>query len=151
MTAKSEMLIRKPVDEVFESFIDPEITSKFWFTKSSGRLTEGSQLDWIWEMYNLTVPVSVFEIDPNRNIEIEWGAGPNKSKVKWVFQSLAESKTFITITNYEFQGSEEEIIAKVIDSTGGFTMVLAGLKAWLEHGIELNLIGDKFPIELRQA
>jgi hypothetical protein len=28
---------------------------------------------------------------------------------------------------------------------GGFTMVLAGLKALLEHGIELNLVGDHHP------
>ena len=31
--AKAEMLIRKPVAEVFEAFINPDITSKFWFTK----------------------------------------------------------------------------------------------------------------------
>jgi uncharacterized protein YndB with AHSA1/START domain len=35
---KAEMLIRKPVAEVFEAFINPEITSKFWFTSGSGRL-----------------------------------------------------------------------------------------------------------------
>jgi len=27
----------------------------------------------------------------------------------------------------------------------GFTIVLAGLKALLEHGIELNLVRDQFP------
>ena len=32
------MLIRKPVAEVFEAFVDPDITAKFWFTKGSGRL-----------------------------------------------------------------------------------------------------------------
>ncbi len=30
------MLIRKPVAEVFEAFVNPDITSKFWFTKGSG-------------------------------------------------------------------------------------------------------------------
>ncbi len=35
---KTEMLIRKPVAEVFEAFVDPEVTTKFWFAKSSGRL-----------------------------------------------------------------------------------------------------------------
>ncbi len=35
---KADMLIRKPVSEVFEAMINPEITSKFWFTKSSGRV-----------------------------------------------------------------------------------------------------------------
>lgn len=34
--AKAEMLIRKPVAEVFEAFVNPAITSKFWFTKEAG-------------------------------------------------------------------------------------------------------------------
>lgn len=32
--AKTEMLNRKPVAEVFEAFIDPAIPPKFWFTKA---------------------------------------------------------------------------------------------------------------------
>jgi uncharacterized protein YndB with AHSA1/START domain len=35
--ATAEMLIRRPVPEVFEAFVNPAITSKFWFTKGSGR------------------------------------------------------------------------------------------------------------------
>jgi uncharacterized protein YndB with AHSA1/START domain len=31
------MLIRKPIDQTFEAFTNPEITAKFWFTKSTGR------------------------------------------------------------------------------------------------------------------
>ena len=42
--AKAEMLIRRPVAEVFEAFINPTITTKFWFTRSSGRLEPGSQV-----------------------------------------------------------------------------------------------------------
>jgi hypothetical protein len=61
---------------------------------------------------------------------------------------LTPSKTFVTITNHNFKGVGDELISQIRDSTGGFTIVLAGLKAWLEHGIELNLIGDKFPVEL---
>jgi uncharacterized protein YndB with AHSA1/START domain len=35
-SAKAEMLIRKPVEEVFEAFVNPAVTTKFWFTKSRG-------------------------------------------------------------------------------------------------------------------
>jgi len=38
------MLIRKPVAEVFEAFVNPNITTKFWFTKSSERLEAGKQV-----------------------------------------------------------------------------------------------------------
>jgi uncharacterized protein YndB with AHSA1/START domain len=43
-TARAEMLIRRPVSEVFEAFVDPAITSKFWFTRSSGRLELGKEV-----------------------------------------------------------------------------------------------------------
>ena len=34
---------------------------------------------------------------------------------------------------------------KVTDSTQGFSLVLAGLKALLEHDVRLNLVADRFP------
>ena len=48
--SKTGMLIRRPVAEVFEAFVDPEITTKFWFTQSGGRLEAGKQVQWEWEM-----------------------------------------------------------------------------------------------------
>ena len=50
---KAEMLIRRPVAEVFEAFVDPAVTTKFWFTKSSGRLEAGKRVRWDWEMYGV--------------------------------------------------------------------------------------------------
>jgi hypothetical protein len=37
------------------------------------------------------------------------------------------------------------VVASAIDNAGGFSYVLAGLKAYLEHGVQLNLIGDHHP------
>jgi uncharacterized protein YndB with AHSA1/START domain len=39
--SKTGMLIRRPAAEVFEAFVNPEITTKFWVTKSSGSLEAG--------------------------------------------------------------------------------------------------------------
>lgn len=47
---KTAMLIRRPVAEVFEAFVNPVMTTKFWFTQSSGRLEAGKQVEWAWEM-----------------------------------------------------------------------------------------------------
>jgi hypothetical protein len=49
----------------------------------------------------------------------------------------------VTVANFGFQG--EDIVKQAIDSTQGFTFMLAGLKAWLEHGIRLELVADKSP------
>jgi uncharacterized protein YndB with AHSA1/START domain len=38
------MLFRKPHAEVFEAFVNPEVATKFWFTKSSGRLEAGKKV-----------------------------------------------------------------------------------------------------------
>ena len=43
---KTGMLIRKPVDQVFEAFVNPDITTKFWFTRSSGKLAPGAKVEW---------------------------------------------------------------------------------------------------------
>ncbi len=143
--AKSEMLIRRPVAEVFEAFIDPAITSRFWFTKGSGRLEAGKEVHWDWEMYNFSVPVRVKEVEQNKRIVVEWDADEDPSTIEWVFRARADNTTFVSITNSGFGGTSEEAVKKALDSTEGFTFVLAGLKAWLEHGIELNLVRDRFP------
>ena len=35
------MLMRRPVAEVFEAFVDPAVTSRFWFSKGSARAAAG--------------------------------------------------------------------------------------------------------------
>jgi hypothetical protein len=56
----------------------------------------------------------------------------------------------VTIVNSGFAGDADELVQQALDSKGGFTWVLAGAKAWLEHGIELNLVADAFPKGLRE-
>lgn len=144
--AKAEMLIRKPVAEVFEAFVDPAITSQFWFTKSSGRLAPGARVRWEWEMYHVSDDVTVRAFEPNRRICIEWGSeGDTPTTAEWRFTPLAGETTFISITNTGFIGDAAQIVEHVIASTEGFALVLAGLKAWLEHGLRLNLVADRFP------
>ena len=147
MIAKTEMLIRRPAAEVFEAFINPEITTKFWFTKSSGRLETGQQVRWDWEMYNSGTDVSVKAIEPNKRILVEWMAFATPTTIEWVFTSRPDDTTFVRITNSGFQGTAEEIAEQAISSTEGFTFVLAGLKALFEHNLNLNLIADRFPSE----
>src|SRR5689334_11601665 len=55
--AKAELMIRKPAAEVFEAFVNPAITSRFWFTQGSGRLEPGRQARWEWEMYGVSATV----------------------------------------------------------------------------------------------
>lgn len=148
--AKAEMLIRRPVAEVFEAFINPEITTKYWFTKSSGKLAAGKQVTWTWEMYNVSTQVNVKDVEANKRILIEWSNYGSLNMVEWVFSPDGDGATFVSITNSGFSGDGDKLAQQALGSTSGFTMVLAGLKAFLEHNILLNLIADRFPKGLRE-
>ncbi len=143
--AKAEMLIRKPVAQVFEAFIDPDITSQFWFTKGSGRLEAGKEVRWEWEMYGVSIRVAVKEIEMNKRIRVEWPGDGAPTTIDWKFTPRPDKTTFVSITNSGFSGDEEAVVKQALDSTEGFTLVLCGLKAYLEHNIRLNLVADRFP------
>ena len=98
---------------MFEAFVNPEITTKFWFTKNSGRLEAGKQVQWDWEMYGISVPVTV--------------------------------RSIVSTTNAGFTGDGDQLVEQATDSTQGFSLVLAGLKALLEHNVRLNLVADRYP------
>jgi uncharacterized protein YndB with AHSA1/START domain len=80
---KADMLIRRPVSEVFRAFVDPAITARFWFTHSSGPLTPGSRVRWSWQMYDASTEVRVLALEPDRRILIEWDEPP--TRVEWLF------------------------------------------------------------------
>lgn len=137
-----QLLIRRPAHEVFNSLIDPDITTKFWFTKSNGKVEQGAKLRWDWEMYGVFGEIDVKEVERNRRILIEWDDG---IPVEWTLEPWGDDATLVRIVNSGFRGTDDEIVAKAIDSMGGFTALLAAMKAYLEHGIELNLVLDNRP------
>ncbi len=148
LVVKTQMLIRRPAGEVFEAFVDPAVTTKFWFTRSSGRLEAGKEIRWEWEMYGVSTRLTVKALEPDRRILIEWGDPP--CPVEWLFDSRPDGTTLVTISNWGFHGNDDEVVAQAIDSMGGFSLLLAGLKALLEHGVQLNLVADHHPDAHRQ-
>jgi uncharacterized protein YndB with AHSA1/START domain len=147
---KTGMLIRKPVADVFEAFVYPEITTKFWFTKSSGRLEAGKQVQWDWEMYGISIAVTAKTIEPNKRIVIEWPGQNGPTTVEWTFAPQEDGTTFVSITEAGFTGDGDELVKQVTGSTQGFSLVLAGLKALLEHNVRLNLVADRFPKGIKE-
>jgi uncharacterized protein YndB with AHSA1/START domain len=143
--SKTGMLIRKPAADVFEAFVNPEVTTKFWFTKSSGRLEAGKQVQWDWEMYGVSVPVTAKAVEPEERIVIEWPGYGGLTTVEWNFVPQEDDTTFVSITESGFTGDRDELVKQVTESTQGFTLVLASLKALLEHNIRLNLVADRYP------
>lgn len=145
---KTGMLIRKPAAEVFEALINPDITTQFWFTKSSGRLDGGKSVQWEWEMYNASALVTPIAIEPYTRIAIEWPGYSGMTTVEWLLTPLADETTFVSVTEAGFTGTGDELVQQVADSTQGFSLMLAGMKAFLEHNVRLNLVADRYPAGL---
>ena len=95
--ARTGMLIRKPVAEVFAAFIDPRTTTRFWFTKSSGPLEAGKVVTWEWEMYGGSTQVEPKIIEPDRRIVIEWDGYSGRTTVEWKFLRQGADATFVSI------------------------------------------------------
>ena len=72
-----------------------------------------------------------------------WG-DEEKSMLEWTFTDRGENGTYVSLINRGFSGTRDEQVAKALDSTGGFNLVLAAAKAYIEHGISLNIVADRF-------
>jgi uncharacterized protein YndB with AHSA1/START domain len=150
--AETGMLIRRPVRDVFEAFVNPDITTRFWFTHGSGRLEPGATVRWTWEMYGVEVDVEVLAMEQDAHILMEWGTSEEpRTPVEWTFRPLSDDTTFVHIIHSGLQGDGDQQHAQALDSLGGFSLVLAGAKALLEHGIELNLVPDRFPAAMMEG
>ena len=70
--AETKMLVRRPVAEVFEAFLDPAITSRFWFSHASARLQAGRQVRWDWPLYE-RLAVAMKMAAQEVGVPLEWG------------------------------------------------------------------------------
>lgn len=95
-------------------------------------------------MYGVSTQVIARQIEPNRRIVIEWDGYSGRTTVEWKFAAQKDG-TFVSITESGWTGTGDELVAYANDSSQGFTWTLAGLKALLEHNVQLNLVADRFP------
>jgi uncharacterized protein YndB with AHSA1/START domain len=143
--AKTGMLIHRPVEQVFEAIVNPEITSKFWFSKGGARLETGKRVRWERESHDVSIEVTVRTVEPNERVAIEWPGYSGPTQVEWTFQALPDATTFVRVSERGWTGDADKLVRYVADSTQGFTLMLAGMKALLEHDVRLHLTEDRYP------
>ena len=75
----------------------------------------------------------VVAFEPERRIVADWIDEDGAStRVEWRLQPRRAAATFVEIIHDGFAGDALAQAAQARDSTEGFTLVLAGLKAWLD-------------------
>lgn len=145
LAARARMVIHCPTDVVFDAFADPDVTTRFWFSRADGRLGPGVRTHWYWDQAGVSTAVDVLEYDRPHRLRVDWSDPDDTSTVTWTFTALAPDRTLVEVVDTGFSGDAAAIVARALDSTGGFHLVLAGAKAWLEHGLALELVRDSLP------
>jgi len=146
-SVKVGLLMRTPPEQAFEALRDPAITTRFWYTGSTGPMAPGAQLRWEWEMYGVSTEVVVGEVEENRRIAFRWNTQDPEAAtdVEFRFDDRGPGRTYVEITESGYRGDGDALVDHVGASTEGFTFVLSALKAFLEHDLVLHIIEDAHP------
>ena len=130
--------------EVYEAVADPGQLSRYFATGGArGRLEPGEQVVWDFQDFPETFPVTVVEAEPPRRIVIEWDGEATTgergtTRTVFEFEPIdGDTRTLVTITETSWQPTPDGAKA-AFDNCEGWTTMLVGLKAWLEHGINLR-------------
>lgn len=136
--------ISRPVADVYEAVADPAQLSKYFTTGGAkGRLEPGSEVTWDFHDFPGEFPVRVLEADPPHRIVIRWEGSASTAEDGWTttafdFESLdGDTRTLVTITESSWQPTEEGA-KNAFGNCAGWTGMLAALKVWAEHGINLR-------------
>ena len=135
--------ISRPCQEVYEAVADPAQLSKYFTTGgATGRLESGTVATWDFHDFPGAFPVTVVEAVPNERIVIQWGGeattDDSGTTTTFEFEPIDDgARTLVTITESSWNptttGAE-----RAFDNCEGWTGMLAALKVWLEHGINLR-------------
>lgn len=145
LTATARIRIRRPPAAVFVAFAEAEAMSQFWFTRRDDGLREGEPSTWYLGSGEdaFSFEVQVLAVDRPNRLVIQWvGQDGRPTQVSWTFEATAEGDTIVTIEESGFAGSRDDIVARALDSTGGFNQVIIAAKALVEHGVSLNVVAD---------
>ena len=133
--AQASLLIRRPVAEVFDAFVNPGTITKFWLEGTTGPLAKGAKVQWRFMVPGATETVTVTAFEDQRRIAFDWSDG---NSVNLAFEEYGNGATHLTV---EVTGLKNEQAA--MNATEGFSIVLCDLKTLLETGRSANLVRDK--------
>jgi uncharacterized protein YndB with AHSA1/START domain len=148
--------IARPVHEVFEAVADPGKLSHYFTTGGAkGRLETGKTVTWDFADFPGAFPVEVVEVVPDEKVVLKWAASegepPNlsdsegqvrdakyKTTVTMTFTPLdGDTRTLVEIKEEGWRETEGALQASY-GNCQGWSQMLAALKAWVEHGINLR-------------
>lgn len=136
--------ISKPRHEVYEAVADPQQLSKYFTTGGAqGRMEAGSTVTWDFHDFPGAFPVEVVEAVQDQKLVFRWGGNDlvgneSNATVTIEFTDVDQgARTKVMITESAWQATENGAKA-AFGNCEGWTGMLAAMKCWVEHGINLR-------------
>ncbi|MEQ1931790.1 MAG: SRPBCC domain-containing protein [Parvularculaceae bacterium] len=136
--------VGRSIDEVYEAVADPAILSRYFTTGGAkGRLETGATVTWEFHDFPGGFPVEIVEAVKNRKIVLRWEASENgpagyRTTVTFVFEPIdAGARTKVSVSEEGWRETEAGRAASYMNCMG-WSQMLAALKMWVEHGINLR-------------
>lgn len=130
--------IGKPIAEVFDAVVNPEKVGIYFATGGvNAPMAEGRNISWKFKDISFEQDMKIRRLIENRKIELEWFTEEGKrTDVTITFDKISEDRTMITIVHSGYEENQKGL-EDSYSHCEGWTVMLASLKVYLEHGIVL--------------
>lgn len=136
--AKAAIQIGKPVEEVFEAIVNPEIMRNYFISASTGRMTAGASLTWRFPEFDGDVPVNVKEVEPTSLVRFGWDVNGHELVCSIRLEPFADGKATVVKIEESSPGGYDPGQEWLVGNTEGWANFCACMKAWLEYGVHLR-------------
>ena len=101
--------IGRPVPEVFEAFVNPDILSRYFTTGGAkGRIEEGATVMWDFNDFPGAFPVKVVEVEKDKRVVFKWDDGDGgETTVTFRFEPTGDGRTIVSIAEEGWPSTEQ--------------------------------------------
>jgi uncharacterized protein YndB with AHSA1/START domain len=129
-----------PVAQAYEAVADPaQLRQHFTMGGAVGRMETGATVTWDFADFPGAFPVQVIEADPPQRLVFDWShpSGEGMNRVIFRFQSVGADRCKVIVSESGWTADAEGLKA-AYGNCMGWSHMLAAMKAWLDHGIQLR-------------
>jgi uncharacterized protein YndB with AHSA1/START domain len=132
-----QTIINATPEKVWHALTTPEFTKMYWFGRSVvSDWKIGSEVKIITPDGNIEVKGTVLEAEPGKRLSYTWGSGTQTDKTKVVFEITQMGPLVKLLITHDIDMSG----SGAVQAASGWTLILCGLKTYLETGKPLPSI-----------
>ena len=109
----------------------------YFISESTGKMESGKTLVWKFPEFDMTFPVRVGKLEPDKYISYYWDSFGQEMLVEMTLTPGENNSTVVNITEGD-RKNDEAGVRWLQSNSEGWANFLACLKAYLEYGINLR-------------